>query len=148
MAYDVRIEMVTVVEKCLTIKSFSLKLGMVGASLEQNGCLMQGRRILWKDWIFLFHISCWFSASIYTHGSGLDCDSHQGMINVEGLLTSLVIAGVLRSGVALVGSEVPCHPYHWLISFGVQLVTNKISCWWGFSSFKFRTSLLCQLMSI
>lgn len=92
---------------------------MVGTSLEQNGCLMEGHQILWKDWGFfsLFHIRCWLAVPIYIHGSGLDCDSHQGMNDVEGLLTSLVAAGVLRSGVTLVGSEVPCHPYHWLDHF-------------------------------
>lgn len=34
-------------------------------------------------------------------------------------------AGVLRSGVIPVGSEVPCHPYHCLISFGVQWSQTK-----------------------
>lgn len=108
---------------------------MIGTSLEQNGYLVQRHQILWKGCGFfsLFHIRCWFAACLYIHGLGLDCDSHQGMMNVEGLLTSFVAAGVLRSGVTPVDSEMPCHPYHWLISFGVKLVTNTISYWWGFS---------------
>lgn len=104
---------------------------MVGTLLQQNSYLMQGHQILWKDWgsFFLCFI---LDADLLPLFISMDwvwsCDSHQGMMNVEGLLTSFVVAGVLRSGVILVGSKVPCHPYHWPISFGVQLVINKISC--------------------